>query len=187
MRYKTKSGKILDVAVGVQAGEPGDDGRPSYYIGFITNISDRRLAERNATETEDKLYMLHRKIGQALGEALGTRDAPTARHHSFVTSLSERIAVNIGLSNVGREVTVAAASVHDVGKTAIPIDDLAKTSRLEDLEMQVIRTHARHGYEIPKPIETDFPGAEIAYQHHQRLDGSGYPRGLKNGAILQGA
>jgi PAS domain S-box-containing protein len=187
LRYKSKSGEIVHAAVNVHAGEQGPDGRPSYYVGYIINISDRIRAESHAQRSEVKLHELHRKIGQALGDALGTRDAYTARHQTFVAVLSDRIGINLGLARLDREATMAAAGVHDIGKIAIPIEYLTKTTKLEDLEFQVIRTHARRGYEILAPMETEFPVAEIVYQHHERLDGSGYPRGLKNGSILQGA
>jgi HD-GYP domain-containing protein (c-di-GMP phosphodiesterase class II) len=82
---------------------------------------------------------------------------------------------------------VAAASVHDIGKIGVPNEYLAKPGKLEAVEWAVIQTHAKKGYDILKPLETEFPVAEIVYQHHERLDGSGYPRGIKGAAFLREA
>jgi HD-GYP domain-containing protein (c-di-GMP phosphodiesterase class II) len=76
-----------------------------------------------------------------------------------------------------------AAMVHDLGKVAVPAEILTKPSRLTDLEMKMVQGHAESGYQILKDIPFPYPIAEMVYQHHERLDGSGYPRGLAGDAI----
>jgi HD-GYP domain-containing protein (c-di-GMP phosphodiesterase class II) len=77
-----------------------------------------------------------------------------------------------------------AASVHDLGKINVPAEILAKPGKLSDIELLLIRVHAQAGYEILKDIRFPWPIADIVRQHHERLDGSGYPQGLKGDAIL---
>ena len=82
---------------------------------------------------------------------------------------------------------VGASLVHDIGKIGVPVEYLTKVSKLTPLEFDVIKTHAQSGYEILRDIKIDYPLAEIVYQHHERVDGSGYPRGLANGSLLKEA
>ncbi|MBY0510276.1 MAG: HD domain-containing protein [Rhodospirillaceae bacterium] len=93
----------------------------------------------------------------------------------------------LGLALVDCRAVAAAAGVHDIGKVSIPQEYLAKPTKLDPLEWSIIKTHSERGYEILRPMESEFPVAEIVYQHHERLDGTGYPRGLRNGAILREA
>jgi HD-GYP domain-containing protein (c-di-GMP phosphodiesterase class II) len=74
--------------------------------------------------------------------------------------------------------------LHDIGKISIPAEILAKPARLSAAEFEIIKLHAEHGLGILNVVEFPWPVAQIAHQHHERLDGSGYPQGLKNGAIL---
>ena len=77
-----------------------------------------------------------------------------------------------------------AGSIHDIGKLSIPAEILSKPTKLSDLEFSMIKEHARKGFEMLKDIESPWPLAEIVYQHHERMDGSGYPRNLKGDEIL---
>ena len=77
-----------------------------------------------------------------------------------------------------------AGSIHDIGKLSIPAEILSKPTKLSEIEFSLIKEHARSGYEILKDVESPWPLAEIVYQHHERMDGSGYPRNLKGGEIL---
>lgn len=80
-----------------------------------------------------------------------------------------------------------AATVHDLGKIQVPAEILAKPTRLTNLEFELVKTHAKAGYDLLKGIDFPWPIAELVYQHHERLDGSGYPRGLRGDDILMGA
>ena len=94
----------------------------------------------------------------------------------------------MGLSAEEIKVIRVAALLHDIGKALfVPIEILSKPGKLTDLEMALIREHPKAGYEILRKVEFPWPVAEIVYQHHERLDGSGYPRGLKGEEILREA
>jgi HD-GYP domain-containing protein (c-di-GMP phosphodiesterase class II) len=77
-----------------------------------------------------------------------------------------------------------AGSIHDIGKLSIPSDILSKPTKLSELEFSLIKEHSRKGYEMLKDVESPWPLAEIVYQHHERMDGSGYPRNLKGAEML---
>jgi HD-GYP domain-containing protein (c-di-GMP phosphodiesterase class II) len=77
-----------------------------------------------------------------------------------------------------------AGSIHDIGKLSIPAEILSKPTKLTNLEFSLIKEHSRQGYEMLKDVESPWPLAEIVYQHHERMDGTGYPRNLKGEDIL---
>lgn len=187
VRFRTKSGVPLDAALNVQIENEPVDGRPGRYIGFVMDISRQVQAEREAAAANRRTQNLHNKIGRALGDALHSRDPYSAEHQDHVARRAFRIAEILDLPLMDRQAIGAAAGVHDIGKIAIPNEYLTKTTKLLGLEREVVRTHAERGYEILLPMQTEFPVAEIVFQHHERLDGSGYPRGLRNGAILREA
>jgi putative nucleotidyltransferase with HDIG domain len=112
------------------------------------------------------------------------RDPYTAGHQRRVTALARSIAGLMNLSPAQTEGLVVAGQLHDIGKISVPSDILNKPGRLSDGEMTVIRGHSQVSYDILKNIEFPWPVAQIAYQHHERLDGSGYPQGLKSQDIL---
>jgi PAS domain S-box-containing protein/putative nucleotidyltransferase with HDIG domain len=122
-----------------------------------------------------------------LANASEARDAYTAGHQRRVAKLSKAIAGEMGMDETTVKQIELAALVHDIGKIEIPSEILSKPGRLSALEFQLIQTHSAAGYRILQPIEVTWPLAEIVYQHHERLDGTGYPRGLKGDGILLGS
>ncbi len=120
---------------------------------------------------------------EAMSRTMEWRDPYTAGHQKRVALISSAIAKKLGLNNEQIEALYMAAMVHDLGKVAVPAEILTKPSRLTDLEMQMVQGHAESGYHILKDIPFPYPIAEMVYQHHERLDGSGYPRGLVGDAI----
>ena len=120
----------------------------------------------------------------ALAAAVETRDPYTAGHQRRVASLSRAIAKAMGLPEKRVEDIYIAAFIHDIGKINVPAEILSCPRQLSEIEFGLIKNHARIGYEILRGI--DFPGpiAEIVLQHHERMDGSGYPNGLKGDSIL---
>lgn len=124
---------------------------------------------------------------EAIAATVEMRDAYTAGHQRRVAELAVAIAQEMRLPEDEVHGIHLAAAIHDVGKISIPADILAKPARLTDIETQLVRTHAQTGYEILKGIEFPWPIAQLVYQHHERFDGSGYPRGLKGSDILLGA
>ncbi len=120
----------------------------------------------------------------ALATALEMRDPYTAGHQRRVGELAEAIAREMSYSGDEIRGIHLAALIHDIGKIYVPSEILSKPVELTDNEFNIIKTHPRIGYDILKKIEFPWPIAEIVYQHHERLDGSGYPRELKEDKII---
>ena len=112
------------------------------------------------------------------------RDPYTAGHEERVGQIAADIAAEMGLDQQFQKGLMMCGAVHDVGKIAVPAEILSKPSRLSSAEYEIIKLHAEQGYQILKSIELPWPLAEAARQHHERMDGSGYPRGLKGEEIL---
>ncbi|MCK4809588.1 MAG: PAS domain S-box protein [Candidatus Omnitrophica bacterium] len=121
---------------------------------------------------------------QALTKALEMRDPYTSCHASRVASLSEIIAKELGWDEERILAIRLSAELHDIGKIAIPIDILTKPGNLTAIEYQMVQSHVENCYQLLKDVKSPFPLAQIVYQHHERLDGSGYPNGLKGDEIV---
>ena len=158
-------------------------GAPREVIGVWTDITDRKRYE----ESVERLTRGMESTVEALAGTLELRDAYTAGHQRRVAELSAAIARELALSEDEVHAIHLAASVHDLGKIQVPAEILAKPSRLTNLEFEMIKTHSQAGYDLLKHIDFPWPIAELVYQHHERLDGSGYPRGLHAEKILPGA
>ena len=124
---------------------------------------------------------------QAITMTIEKRDPYTSGHQQRVADLSRVIAREIGLSENEIEGIYIAAAIHDIGKISLPAEILSKPVQLSDIERSLIQAHSQTGYDILKGIKFPWPIAEIVLQHHERLDGSGYPRGLAGDDILMAA
>ena len=120
---------------------------------------------------------------RALASTLAQRDPYTARHQERVANLACAIAREMGFPEERIEVLRLAAFVHDIGKVGIPADLLTKPGALNAIEMSLIKVHCQLGLDILKTIEFPWPLAEMVFQHHERVNGSGYPSGLKGPMI----
>lgn len=145
-------------------------------------------------ELEDKISGLEKTIAtlrmalegaiQTLTIASEVRDPYTAGHQRRVTDLAISIAQEMGLAeNIVAGIRMAGL-IHDIGKLAVPAEILSKPSKINDLEFQLVKTHPEVGYDILKNIDFPWPVADIVLQHHERMNGSGYPRKLKRPDIL---
>jgi putative nucleotidyltransferase with HDIG domain len=124
----------------------------------------------------------------ALASAVATRDLYTASHQRRVASLACAIAEEMGgIGEDRRKGIQTAAILHDIGKLHVPFDLLNMPGHLEEIELALIRKHPQTGYDILKEIEFPWPVAHIVKQHHERLNGNGYPAGLKGDDILMEA
>jgi len=121
---------------------------------------------------------------EAIGLTTETRDPYTAGHQRRVTELAVAIAEELALDEKRIEGMRAAALMHDIGKMAVPAEILSKPSRLTEMEMALIQSHPQVAYDILKSISFPWPLAEIVRQHHEWIDGSGYPQGLRGDEIL---
>jgi HD-GYP domain-containing protein (c-di-GMP phosphodiesterase class II) len=155
---------------------------------------ERELREagvrRQARHADDTLVhtvdLLERTVDGAirtLAFLAETRDPYTAGHQRRVTELAEAIAGLLRIDGDGHRLITAAGTLHDLGKTAVPAEILTKPGRLTEAEFELIRVHPRTGYDILTGIEFPWPVADVVLQHHERLDGSGYPDGLRVGDI----
>ena len=112
------------------------------------------------------------------------RDPYTSGHQKKVSRLARAIAQDMALPNDTIDNIRMAGIIHDIGKISVPAEILSKTSKLTDMEFSLIKIHSQSGYDILKDAELPHPIAEIVLQHHERLDGSGYSHGLKDGQII---
>jgi PAS domain S-box-containing protein len=124
---------------------------------------------------------------RAIATIVEMRDPYTSGHQSRVANLAAAIATQMGLLDEQVHAIHLAGVVHDVGKIQIPAEILSKPGRITDIEFSLIKVHSQAGYQILKDIAFPWPIAQMVLQHHERMDGSGYPQGLKGDAILQGA
>ena len=119
-----------------------------------------------------------------MASAFEAKDPYTAGHQVRVTQLARAIAEEMNLPEAQVVGIYMASIVHDIGKINIPAEILTKSGQLTEIEINMIRTHPRLGYDILKTIEFPWPVAQIVHKHHERLDGSGYPSGLTGNDIL---
>jgi putative nucleotidyltransferase with HDIG domain len=122
-----------------------------------------------------------------LASAAELRDPYTAGHQRRVAELAGAISQQLGLDANEQEGIITAATIHDIGKLSLPAEILSKPGQLSAQEMALVKNHARGGYEIVCGIDFPWPVADMILQHHERLDGSGYPNGLTRKDILLGA
>lgn len=120
----------------------------------------------------------------AIALTVEARDPFTSGHQRRVADLARAIATEMGLSKDSIEAISTAGVIHDLGKICVPADILSKPAKLNELEFSLIKAHPKVGYDILKEIDFPWPVAEIVYQHHERWNGSGYPRGLAGDEIL---
>lgn len=120
----------------------------------------------------------------AIAATVEMRDPYTAGHQRRVAKLAAAIATEMGMPTYQLEGLHMAGVVHDIGKIHVPAEILSSPAKLSDAEFEIIKTHPKAGWEILKGIDFPWPVAEMVYQHHEKLDGSGYPRGLKGEEIL---
>ena len=123
-------------------------------------------------------------IVHAMVLTIESRDPYTAGHQQRVALLASALAQEMGCLEKEIEGIRMASQIHDLGKISIPAEILSKPGKLTELELRLVKNHPQAGYEILKNIEFPWPIAQIVLQHHERLDGSGYPLGLKEEAIL---
>jgi PAS domain S-box-containing protein len=181
---KSGARRHLDVSVSLIV-NPGE--KPTRFRGIARDITERKRAEE---ELQDTLESLRKAVGatiQVMVSAVETRDPYTAGHQIRSADLARAIATEMGLPHEKIEGIRVAGSIHDIGKLSIPAEILSKPTKLTNIEFSLIKEHARKGYEMLKDVESPWPLAEMVYQHHERMDGSGYPQHLKGDDILMEA
>jgi putative nucleotidyltransferase with HDIG domain len=154
------------------------------YVAPLLRSRLQRVREQEARIHSEELLRLslHGTI-TVVSKAVEARDPYTAGHQLRVADLAVAIATELGLDTKQVEGIRLGASIHDIGKIQVPSEILSKPSKLSNAEFSLIQVHPEVGYEILKDIDFPWPIADVAYQHHERIDGSGYPQGLKGDEI----
>jgi len=159
-------------------------GVPIGFRGIVHDVTERKRIEAEMGRGFLNLRKALNGIIQAVSLTVEARDPYTAGHQRRVSDLARSMAAEMGLSKDQIEGIRMAGIIHDLGKMSIPAEILSKPTKLSALEFELIKCHPDSGYEILKDVEFPWPVAEIVLQHHERMNGSGYPRGLSNGEIL---
>lgn len=160
-----------------------DDGLPATIV-MAQDITERQKAEQQIANYVKQLEGSMRGTLQAVSNMVELRDPYTAGHERRVGLIASAIAQELGWSADRCEQLELLGLVHDIGKIAVPAEILTKPSRLSKIEMALIQGHAQAGYDILKDVPFPTPVAEIIRQHHERMDGSGYPQGLQGEQIM---
>lgn len=172
-----------EIIVDIHNTRAGSEVEP-VMMGVVIDITESWQAK---TQAAAHLAHLQRMVHETLNSIsrLGEiRDPYTAGHASRVGELAAAIGAELGMCSDDLDTLRKTGIVHDTGKIGVPVEILTKAARLTRVEFDLIKTHVQLGYEILEHIDFQAPVAEVVRQHHERLDGSGYPRGLKNGDIL---
>ena len=161
-----------------------DTGKINGIVLTFTNISRRKKAEEELFKSFEKQKLVMEGTVQAMAFTIEARDPYTAGHQIRVTKLACAIAEEMHFSKDKIDTVRLAGSLHDIGKIYVPAEILSKPGRISEVEQSIIRTHPQVGHDILKSIKFEWPIAKIVLQHHERMDGSGYPSGLKGKDIL---
>jgi PAS domain S-box-containing protein len=153
-------------------------------LGLTRDITERRKAEAELLLTLENLRKAFGTTVQVMVSAVEMKDPYTAGHQIRSADLACAIATEMGLAPEKIDGIRMAGSIHDIGKLSVPSEILSKPTKLTNAEFSVIKDHAQSGYEMLKNVESPWPLAQIVYQHHERMNGTGYPRNLKGDEIL---
>ncbi|MDO8885596.1 HD domain-containing phosphohydrolase, partial [Candidatus Oleimmundimicrobium sp.] len=155
-----------------------------YAYGIYHNITEREQPNRTLLRTTRELERTVETAIQALSKVIEEHDPYTARHQREVARFAAMIATEMHLSQETIKTLYVTALLHNIGKISVPAEVLNKPGTLNEAERAIINNHPQKGYEIVRTIEFSGPVAECVLQHHELLDGSGYPQGLRDGEIL---
>jgi PAS domain S-box-containing protein len=160
------------------------DGRACGISGTLRDITERKQVEKERQQNFERMRKALRATVQSISLTVEMKDPYTSGHQQRVSDLARAIAAEMGLSIDRQDFIHTASAIHDIGKISIPSAILSKPTKLTDLEFDLIKTHSQSGYDILKDIEFPWPVADVVLQHHERMNGSGYPQGLKGDDIF---
>jgi len=153
-------------------------------LNFLKDITESKLLDEERTEGYKRTKETLDATVNSIAMIVETRDPYTTGHQLRVSHLARDIATEMGLSTDQKEFIATAAIIHDIGKLSIPSEILSKPTKLTELEFELIKTHSQSGYNILKDIKFPWPVATVILQHHERMNGTGYPQKLKGEEIL---
>jgi putative nucleotidyltransferase with HDIG domain len=146
--------------------------------------SEKDILEKMVQKRTEKIKRVQENMMLTIARIIGTKDPYIAGHHERVSQLAVAIAREMLIPKEQIEGIRVTSMVHDIGKINVPAEILSKPGKLTDIEFGLIQQHTTTGYEVLKTIDYPWPVAEIVYQHHENIDGTGYPRGLNGEDIL---
>ena len=161
-----------------------EEGNFKYYFGILRDITEEKRLKDELEEAHNKLKKYFDDILKLTTRIIEKKDPYTLGHQVKVAKIATKIAEKLNLSKEKVETIRIASYLHDIGKIVIPSEILNKPGKLTKNEYLLVQEHSKAGYDILKSSDFLYPIAEIVYQHHERFDGSGYPRGLKDDQIL---
>lgn len=161
------------------------DGKAAGFRGIVRDITDLKKLEREREEGLERLKKSLVDTIHAMAVTVETRDPYTAGHQLRVADLAVAVAREMQMEENRIEGLRLACTIHDLGKISIPSEILTKPTKLTTIEFEIVKTHAQAGYDILKDIDFPWPIGRIVLEHHERMDGSGYPRRLTADDILQ--
>jgi len=153
-------------------------------IFILQDITEHKRMDAELQRTLDSLRKAFGATIQVMISAIEMRDPYTAGHQKRCADIARAIAMEMGFTQEKVDGIRMVGTIHDIGKLSVPAEILTKPTKLTGLEFSLIKEHSLSGYEMLKDIESPWPLAEIIYQHHERMNGTGYPRNLKGDEIL---
>ena len=154
------------------------------YLASLRDITNRKRMQQRLQRSLDNLKDVMDGTIRAMALAVEMRDPYTSGHQHRVAQLAQAIAEEINLPADTIEGVYMAASIHDIGKISLPAEILSKPLKLTEIERKMIQAHSKVGYDILNGVDFSWPIAQIVLQHHERMDGSGYPHGLGGKEVL---
>lgn len=181
-------GLVAGVAKGALVAHPSDDSGEETLREH--NVRLLRQMEQQLTEvSQANLRLLNMINGTvtAIAKLVEARDPYTACHQERVAALAHAISLEMGMSDDDSEGVRLAGVIHDIGKIYVPSSILTRPGQLSEPEFAIIKMHPDIAYDVLSGIDFPWPIADYVHQHHERLDGSGYPQGLSAQSILPGS
>jgi putative nucleotidyltransferase with HDIG domain len=166
MPYRDKEGKITGV------------------IDLSKDITVQRKSEEEVKQSYQRLKKTMDAAIDTMSKMIEAKDPYTSGHQHRVCKLAVPLAQELGLNKDKIEGIRIASLIHDIGKIGLPTEILSKPTKLTEIEFNLIKNHSQIGYNILKSIDFSYPVDQIVLQHHEKMNGSGYPRGLKRDEIL---
>jgi PAS domain S-box-containing protein len=180
-QHRRKDGTILDVEVSCQRLELNGQ---AMLFNSTRDVTEKKRAQRATLDYLAQIKTAFMSTVEVVTSLSALRDPYTAGHERRVGAIASAIGAELGLGEHLLKGLRVAGQLHDIGKTGVPSEILSLPGKLSSLQLQLIREHAQAGFDILKVVEFPWPVAQVALQHHERLDGSGYPHGLRGEAIL---
>ena len=182
-RILTPSGRIVWVQVDL-VNVPSSDGDPEYLFGQVRDVTEQHETHAALSLSSARWEAMAESVVDSVRATVEVRDPYTAGHQSRVAAIAVGIGRGLGLDDESCRGLGIAATLHDIGKMAVPMDILSKPDRLLPAEYELIKRHSAVGAAIIASVDFPWPVATIIHQHHERLDGSGYPDGLSGADLL---